>query len=145
MASFQYHRVLNLLDQVGAANSAPTGDDGLDMNGLRDPASKQMPEFASVAIRGTRASGTASAIFRLWFKFPGVTQGWMPAGVGADDDKGKLNDDTLVGEVTGNEMRHAQAIRLPSHAVRMYLEVLSPTGTGLAINAVLVVDKTYKA
>jgi hypothetical protein len=124
---------LKLIDNDGTANSAPSlGSDGVDLVELRDPATGKLPTSGTIVIRGTRTSGSATGVFRLWFYFTNV---WCPAGNGTDANKGKLNDGAAVGEVTANEMRHAQPVVFPEHATRAYLELLSPGGTGLKVNA----------
>lgn len=135
----RYRTTAMLLSAATANNSAPaTGGAGIDLEDFRQAGSGKIPEWMTIAIRGTRTSGTATAIFRLWFKYSAT---WAPAGNGTDADKGKLNEGTAVSEVTANEMRHAQLVRVPEHATRAYLEILSIGGTGTSIDAEMIASK----
>lgn len=132
-----YLKIAKLLDGVAVANNPPVGDVGVKLDDIRNNGGR-IPEWVTISIRGTKASGTVSGVFRLWMEFP---SGWCPAGNGTDADKGKLNDAVAIGEVVGGEVRHAQPVRVSEHASRMYLELISPTGTSPSFDAWVIASK----
>ncbi len=137
MTETRYRRMAKLLDGASADNSPPTkGSDGINLHELRR-ADGTLPEWVTVAIRGT-GTGTVTATFRLWFRYLNF---WVPAGNGTDADKGKLNDATAVGEVATDTVLHAQPVRVPEHADRAYLEMLSSGGSALSFNAYIIASK----
>lgn len=97
-------RIVTLLD--GASSSgAPSGNSGISLEDLRDPATGKMPEMATLAVRGKNTGSAASVTGRLWFKYPGATQ-WAPAGTGTGTSKGQLNDGSAMDEQLDNEIHH---------------------------------------
>lgn len=135
------NKVLLVLNQVTAASTFPTGDAGEDLIGLRHSVTKEIPEFATLALRATRSGGACTFQVRVWFRFPVVT--WCPLGLGALGAKGVINDGSdLDEEPTLQEVRHAQLIRLPEHADRVFYQVLTPTNLG-AVDGVLVATAQF--
>lgn len=94
----------------------PLGDIGLD-------------DDCEVLVENAAGTGTVTATVRLWLYYisTGLAYPW---GIGADADKGKLNNGAAMGAVDTNKLRHRETVPGPGLADGIMAQVVSSTGTG---------------
>src|SRR5688572_17884700 len=90
-------KTLLVLENRNATSAAPAlSTDGLAISGFQRGGVADMDSTVVMYATGT---GTVTAQLRVWLYFDGPAV-WCPAGIGADADKGKLNDGTTCGETS---------------------------------------------
>lgn len=115
-----------LWEGLTAANGEPTSEsDGFTFPGSWD----------DTIIFISNSAGTAPTVeAKLWVYMGGDDDQWAPLGVdptgmGDSTMAGLLNEGFAIGVVSGNNIRHVEAVTGISNFKRLYLEALNLTGT----------------
>ena len=117
---------LLLWDDITAATGEPT----TEQDGILIP-----KYWDDTVIKITNSAGTTPTVeAKLWVYSGGDDDDWCPLGVdptGAGDSTlaGLLNEGFAIGVVSGNNVRHVEAITGISNFRRVYLEALNLTGS----------------
>ncbi len=130
-------RTILVLENRTSTSSAPTlATDGVSLKGVQRP---DVAALSATVVVYATASGAGSAMVRVWLYFEGAAV-WCPAGIGADADKGKVNDATALGETSTDVIAHSQPMSIVGTADRIYYQLT--TATNIArLDAWLVVPK----
>lgn len=97
------------------------------------------PLEATLVIKG---AGTGVLTFtggRLW-GYHTASAKWYPLGTGTDADKGKINGGVALGEVSADNLVHAEPVLFLGHFDRVYLEG-TPAGTNPLFEAWLITPR----
>ena len=126
--------VIQLLDDATATNGAPSAaSDGVALP----------PRWgdATALVRSTAGSGTMSVTIKLWVYWDGSADGstdavgWYPLGTNSTAaDKGKLNEQSAIGETSADLIAHAERVVGLNAFTRAYAEVTAIAGTATAIS-----------
>jgi hypothetical protein len=144
--------IVRLLENVGAATGKPA--DGTPPNVLRaNPTATQFfamselglgsvpPEGCSLRIYETAGSGALSIAYaRLWV-YDIVAQKAFPAGIGADADKGKLNNGAAFGITDTAKLRHTEPLLFLDHCDGIQCELGTIAGTTPTFNVDLFIPR----
>lgn len=142
-------RAVCLMTGQAVANGAPSGASAgvpnyPNENKLTAPSgasySTKAARESNIMIKGT-GSGTVAGTFRLWGYLDALAE-WVPLGVGADTTKGTLNAGNAIGETATDKVLHCEPVLLAGLFTRIYLELLSPSGTTPSFEAWLVTART---
>ncbi len=136
-------RTTCILAATLAANGAPSGatagvpvyPDNANYNTDQGICYANQPAgVAVVFVNSTAGSGTMAATLRLW-GYHSASACWYPVGTGADATKGQLNAVASIGESVSDGIRHAESFYLLGLFDRVYLEVMTISGTGTTLEA----------
>jgi hypothetical protein len=134
------------LASATATNSAPTlSTDGIHVNLLR--VNGRIPRTMSVNVYSTAGTGALSVTLRIWGYNPkaaadsATNAGWCPLGVGSAALKGVLNQGLDIDEDASisNAIGHTEALDLPAHFTRLYMEITAIAGTNTAVTVQYVI------
>lgn len=112
----------------------PSSSQFFDLRLLDPPALRQLGDVGvdddcEVLVENTAGTGSVTAVVRLWTYH--IASGLVyPWGVGADADKGKLNNGAAMGAVATDKLRHRERIPGPGLADGIAAQIVSSTGTG---------------
>ncbi len=123
---------LQLLNNVSITDNAPTlATDGFPVQKVAsDQASGQgfnrSANSGVVAVKGTVTPSTTGSMVLRFFGYITVMDAWFPLGVGADADKGKLNNIqgtfTATGETGTDIIRHVELVQGFKHFDRLAIQ-----------------------
>ena len=135
------------LASATATNGPPTlVTDGLEVNALN--VNGRIPRTLSVNVYNTAGTGALSVTLRIWGYNPkaaadsAVNGGWSPLGTGSGALKGVLNQGLAIPEdasIGADMIAHTEALDLPGHFTRLYMEITAIAGTNTAVTVQYVI------
>jgi hypothetical protein len=120
---------VELLASAIAANGAPTGNAGLEINALRKLGA--IPSILRVGVKSTAGSGTMTVTLRVWLKFGSI--GWMVAK--------SLNAGSAIAETGNDTLDYSEEVQTAYGADRIYLEIVAIAGTSTAVTGYALVGR----
>lgn len=111
-----------------ALKEAPTPDQFFDLRLIKK--NRRIPREALLYVCNTAGTNPVSISYvRVWV-YDAITEKKYPWGIGADADKGKLNNGAALGETNTNELRHAEVVYYLDMWDGVQVEVGVTGGTG---------------
>ncbi len=121
--------------------AVPTNAQFYDLTAHRTQRGK-LPDGTAIRVRSTAGSGVMTCAYvRIWLADK-ASATMFPYGVGADADKGKLNNGGALGEDGANIIRHDELVPYLGHADGIMAELGALGGTATAITVELIIPRT---
>ena len=127
--------------EAAVLSETPTSAQFFDLTALRAKRGP-LPEETAIRVRSRAGSGVMTCAYvRIWLADK-ASATMVPYGVGADADKGKLNNGAAFGETGANVIRHQELVPYLGTADGIMAELGALGGTATAIDVDLIIPRS---